>query len=78
MNVGRRAAGVFRSISGEEKWDSPNYRINTGDNLPVKQREYRVSPAERRIVHDEPKGNFFQGITSGVATNWSCTEALGC
>ncbi|GFV40063.1 hypothetical protein TNCV_1459151 [Trichonephila clavipes] len=28
------------------------HRINIGDNLPVKQRKYRVSPAERRIIHD--------------------------
>ncbi|GFQ96657.1 transposon Ty3-I Gag-Pol polyprotein [Trichonephila clavata] len=38
------------------------HRINTGDNLPVKQRAYRVSPAEHRIIHDEVGKMFDRGI----------------
>ncbi|GFX04033.1 retrovirus-related Pol polyprotein from transposon 297 [Trichonephila clavipes] len=38
------------------------HRINTGDNLPVKQRAYRVSPEERRIIHDEVGKMLDRGI----------------
>ncbi|GFQ80461.1 retrovirus-related Pol polyprotein from transposon 297 [Trichonephila clavata] len=38
------------------------HRINTGDNLPVKQRAYRISPAEHRIIHDEVGNMLDRGI----------------
>ncbi|GFU66442.1 transposon Ty3-I Gag-Pol polyprotein [Trichonephila clavipes] len=39
-------------------------RINTGDNLPVKQRAHRVSPAERRIIPDETFDDHLQYLRS--------------
>ncbi|GFY74470.1 transposon Ty3-I Gag-Pol polyprotein [Trichonephila inaurata madagascariensis] len=38
------------------------HRINTDDNLPVKQRAYHVSPEERRIIHDEVGKMLDRGI----------------
>ncbi|GFY45616.1 transposon Ty3-I Gag-Pol polyprotein [Trichonephila inaurata madagascariensis] len=38
------------------------HRINIGDNLPVKQRVYRVSPAGSRIIHDEVGKMLDRGI----------------
>ncbi|GBM69153.1 hypothetical protein AVEN_229642-1 [Araneus ventricosus] len=29
------------------------HKIETGDHSPISQRPYRISPAERRIIHDE-------------------------
>ncbi|GFR01420.1 transposon Ty3-I Gag-Pol polyprotein [Trichonephila clavata] len=52
------------------------HRINTGDNLPVKQRAYRVSPAERRIIHDEVGKMLDRGIIQPSESPWSSPVIL--
>ncbi|GFR25268.1 hypothetical protein TNCT_421871 [Trichonephila clavata] len=41
-----------------------------GDNLNVKQRAYRVSPAERRIIHDEVGEIIDRGIIQPSESPW--------
>lgn len=52
------------------------HRINTGDNLPVKQRAYRVSPTERRIIHDEVRKMLDRGIIQHSESPWSSPVVL--
>ncbi|GFW41739.1 retrovirus-related Pol polyprotein from transposon 297 [Trichonephila clavipes] len=52
------------------------YRINTGDNLTVKQRAYRVSPAERHIIHDEVEKMLDRGIIQPSESPWSSVVIL--
>ncbi|GFV18909.1 hypothetical protein TNCV_4757941 [Trichonephila clavipes] len=47
------------------------HRINTGDNLLVKQRAYRVSTSERRIIHDELGKMLDRGIIQPSESPWS-------
>ncbi|GFU58499.1 retrovirus-related Pol polyprotein from transposon 297 [Trichonephila clavipes] len=69
VNQKRMLETCYRSIQKHlrrEKNGTPQitvkHRINTGDNLPVKQRAYRVSPAEHRIIHDEVGKMLDRGI----------------
>ncbi|GFS54814.1 retrovirus-related Pol polyprotein from transposon 297 [Trichonephila inaurata madagascariensis] len=52
------------------------HRINTGDNLPVKQRAYRVSSAERHIIHDEVEKMLDKGIIQPSESLWSSPVIL--
>ncbi|GFQ82221.1 retrovirus-related Pol polyprotein from transposon 297 [Trichonephila clavata] len=52
------------------------HRINTSDNLPIKQRAYRVSPAERRIIHDEVGKMLDRGIIQPSESPWSSPVIL--
>ncbi|GFX51187.1 hypothetical protein TNCV_2735381 [Trichonephila clavipes] len=52
------------------------HRINTGDNLPVNQRAYRVTPAERRIIHDEVEKMLDRGIMQPSKSPWSSPDIL--
>ncbi|GFU94256.1 transposon Ty3-I Gag-Pol polyprotein [Trichonephila clavipes] len=38
------------------------HRIFTGDHAPINQRAYRVSPTERRIIHEEVQKKLDEGI----------------
>ncbi|GFT95391.1 retrovirus-related Pol polyprotein from transposon 297 [Trichonephila clavipes] len=53
-----------------------NHRINTGDNLPVKQRAYRVFPAERRIIYDEVEKMLNMRIILPSESAWSSPVIL--
>ncbi|GFQ99508.1 transposon Ty3-I Gag-Pol polyprotein [Trichonephila clavata] len=59
----------------EKKNGSPKitvkHRINTGDNLPVTQRAYRVFPAECRIIPDEVGKMLDRGIMQPSESLWS-------
>ncbi|GFS70088.1 retrovirus-related Pol polyprotein from transposon 297, partial [Trichonephila clavipes] len=40
------------------------HRIFTGDHAPINQRAYRVSPTERRIIHEEVQKMLDEGIVN--------------
>ncbi|GFX71625.1 transposon Ty3-I Gag-Pol polyprotein [Trichonephila clavipes] len=50
------------------------HRINTGDNLSVKQRAYHVSPAEHRIIHDEVEKMLDRGVIQPSESPWSSPD----
>ncbi|GFV36264.1 retrovirus-related Pol polyprotein from transposon gypsy [Trichonephila clavipes] len=50
--------------------------INTCDNLPVKQRAYRTSPEERRIIHDDVENMLDMGIIQPSESPWSSPVIL--
>ncbi|GFQ89354.1 retrovirus-related Pol polyprotein from transposon 297 [Trichonephila clavata] len=52
------------------------HRINISDNLPIKQRAYRVSPAERRIIHDEVGKMLDRVIIQPSESPWSSPVIL--
>lgn len=52
------------------------HRINTGDHPPIKQRAYRVSPAERRIIQNEVDKMQEKGIIKPSESPWSSPVVL--
>ncbi|GFY57009.1 CCHC-type domain-containing protein [Trichonephila inaurata madagascariensis] len=52
------------------------HRINTGDNLPIKQRAYRVYSAEHRIIHDEVGKMLDREIIQSSESPWSSPVIL--
>ncbi|KAG8179214.1 hypothetical protein JTE90_004042 [Oedothorax gibbosus] len=47
------------------------HRINTGDSLPVRQRPYRVSHAEREVIQNEVEQMLQLGIVEPSESPWS-------
>ncbi|GBN48124.1 Transposon Ty3-I Gag-Pol polyprotein, partial [Araneus ventricosus] len=52
------------------------HRINTGDYAPVKQKAYRVSPTERRIIREEVDKMLDKGIIQPSESPWSSPVVL--
>ncbi|GFV41354.1 retrovirus-related Pol polyprotein from transposon 297 [Trichonephila clavipes] len=52
------------------------HRIFTGDHAPINQRAYRVSPAERRIIHEEVQKMLDEGIVQPSESPWSSPVVL--
>ncbi|GBM71767.1 hypothetical protein AVEN_224727-1 [Araneus ventricosus] len=52
------------------------HKIETGDHSPISQRPYRISPAERRIIHDEVEKMFQKEIIQPSKSPWSSPVAL--
>ncbi|GFU29518.1 retrovirus-related Pol polyprotein from transposon 297 [Trichonephila clavipes] len=50
------------------------HRIFTGDHAPINQRAYRVSPTERRIIHEEVQLD--EGIVQPSESPWSSPIVL--
>ncbi|GFX07415.1 hypothetical protein TNCV_5091301 [Trichonephila clavipes] len=51
-------------------------RIFTGDHAPINQRAYRVSPTERRIIHEEVQKMLDEGIVQPSESPWSSPVVL--
>ncbi|GFX91807.1 retrovirus-related Pol polyprotein from transposon 297 [Trichonephila clavipes] len=52
------------------------HRIFTGDHAPINQRAYRVSPTERRIIHEEVQKILDEGIVQPSESPWSSPVVL--
>ncbi|GFY27402.1 transposon Tf2-9 polyprotein [Trichonephila clavipes] len=52
------------------------HRIFTGDHAPINQRAYRVSPTERRIIHEEVQKMLDEGIVQPSESPWSSPVVL--
>ncbi|GFX52893.1 retrovirus-related Pol polyprotein from transposon 297 [Trichonephila clavipes] len=52
------------------------HRIFTGDHAPINQRAYRVSPTERRIIHEEFQKMLDEGIVQPSESPWSSPIVL--
>ncbi|GFU87154.1 transposon Ty3-I Gag-Pol polyprotein [Trichonephila clavipes] len=50
--------------------------IFTGDHAPINQRAYRVSPTERRIIHEEVQKMLDEGIVQPSESPWSSPVVL--
>ncbi|GFV05017.1 hypothetical protein TNCV_546231 [Trichonephila clavipes] len=50
--------------------------IFTGDHAPINQRAYRVSPTERRIIHEEVQKMLDEGIVQPSESPWSSPIVL--
>ncbi|GFW15828.1 CCHC-type domain-containing protein [Trichonephila clavipes] len=48
----------------------------TGDHAPINQRAYRVSPTERRIIHEEVQKMLDEGIVQPSESPWSSPIVL--
>ncbi|GFU73046.1 retrovirus-related Pol polyprotein from transposon 297 [Trichonephila clavipes] len=53
------------------------HRIFTGNHAPINQRAYRVSPTERRIIHEEVQKMLDEGIVQPSESPWSSPIVLG-
>ncbi|GFQ77521.1 retrovirus-related Pol polyprotein from transposon 297 [Trichonephila clavata] len=50
----RTFSGIFtKTDKSATTGTNGKHRIHTGNHAPINQRAYRVSPTERRIVHNE-------------------------
>ncbi|GFY22716.1 retrovirus-related Pol polyprotein from transposon 297 [Trichonephila clavipes] len=50
----RKFSGLFtKTDKSTAAKTNVKHRIFTGDHAPINQRAYRVSPTERRIIHEE-------------------------
>ncbi|GFV15266.1 retrovirus-related Pol polyprotein from transposon 17.6 [Trichonephila clavipes] len=52
------------------------HRIFTGDHAPINQRAYRVSPTERRIIHEEVQKMLDESIVQPSESPWSSPIVL--
>ncbi|GBN27531.1 Transposon Ty3-I Gag-Pol polyprotein [Araneus ventricosus] len=80
----RRLLAVLQEYSGafkkRKEIESPRvtvkHRINTGDHPPLSQRAYRVSPTERRAIHDEVEKMLESRIIRPSESPWSSPVVL--
>ncbi|GFT08021.1 hypothetical protein TNCV_2589441 [Trichonephila clavipes] len=73
----RKFSGLFTKTdkSTAAKTDV-KHRIFTGDHAPINQRAYRVSPTERRIIHEEVQKMLDEGIVQPSESPWSSPVVL--
>lgn len=73
----RTFSGVFRKTDKTtDTQTNVKHRINTGDHVPINQRAYRVSPMERRIIHEEVQKMLEGGIIQPSESPWSSPVVL--
>ncbi|GFX82853.1 retrovirus-related Pol polyprotein from transposon 412 [Trichonephila clavipes] len=61
----RKFSGLFtKTDKSTAAKTNVKHRIFTGDHAPINQRAYRVSPTERRIIHEEVQKMFDEGIVN--------------
>ncbi|GFU40294.1 transposon Ty3-I Gag-Pol polyprotein [Trichonephila clavipes] len=59
----RKFSGLFtKTDKSTAAKTNVKHRIFTGDHAPINQRAYRVSPTERRIIHEEVQKMLDEGI----------------
>ena len=77
LDVLRTFPGAFRETQESKSTrTSVKHRINTDGHAPIKQRAYRVSPAERRTIHDEVEKMLKKGIIQPSESPWSSPVVL--
>ncbi|GFV00982.1 CCHC-type domain-containing protein [Trichonephila clavipes] len=65
-----------RPTSRQPQRRDVKHRIFTGDHAPINQRAYRVSPTERRIIHEEIQKMLDEGIVQPSESPWSSPIVL--
>ncbi|GFV33931.1 transposon Ty3-I Gag-Pol polyprotein [Trichonephila clavipes] len=63
---------ICRDSTAPDAWNL----IFTGDHAPINQRAYRVSPTERRIIHEEVQKMLDEGIVQPSESPWSSPVVL--
>ncbi|GFY33721.1 retrovirus-related Pol polyprotein from transposon 17.6 [Trichonephila clavipes] len=73
----RKFSGLFtKTDKSTAAKTNVKHRIFTGDHAPINQRAYRVSPTERRIIHEEVQKMLDEGIVQPSESPWSSPVAL--
>ncbi|GFW72688.1 retrovirus-related Pol polyprotein from transposon 17.6 [Trichonephila clavipes] len=76
----RTTPEIFWAFHEDRQVDSREanvkHRIFTGDHAPINQRAYRVSPTERRIIHEEVQKMLDEGIVQPSESPWSSPVVL--
>ncbi|GFU66402.1 retrovirus-related Pol polyprotein from transposon 297 [Trichonephila clavipes] len=60
-------------VNREDECETQDF---TGDHAPINQRAYRVSPTERRIIHEEVQKMLDEGIVQPSESPWSSPIVL--
>ncbi|GFU82125.1 transposon Ty3-I Gag-Pol polyprotein [Trichonephila clavipes] len=67
----RKFSGLFtKTDKSTAAKTNVKHRIFTGDHAPINQRAYRVSPTERRIIHEEVQKMLDEGIVQPSESPW--------
>lgn len=73
-------ASVFDFFQGQTKTEMPACRtrhtIDTGTASPVRQKPYRVSPSERRVIADQVNEMLQKGVVRESASPWAAPVIL--
>ncbi|GFU76457.1 retrovirus-related Pol polyprotein from transposon 297 [Trichonephila clavipes] len=73
----RKFSGLFtKTDKSTAAKTNVKHRIFTGDHAPINQRAYRVSPTERRIIHEEIQKMLDEGIVQPSESPWSSPVVL--
>ncbi|GFW23684.1 retrovirus-related Pol polyprotein from transposon 297 [Trichonephila clavipes] len=73
----RKFSGLFtKTDKSTAAKTNVKHRIFTGDHAPINQRAYRVSPTERRIIHEEIQKMLDEGIVQPSESPWSSPIVL--
>ncbi|GFT14831.1 transposon Ty3-I Gag-Pol polyprotein [Trichonephila clavipes] len=73
----RKFSGLFtKTDKSTAAKTNVKHRIFTGDHAPINQRAYRVSPTERRIIHEEVQKMLDEGIVQPSESPWSSPVVL--
>ncbi|GFX31796.1 transposon Tf2-6 polyprotein [Trichonephila clavipes] len=73
----RKFSGLFtKTDKSTAAKTNVKHRIFTGDHAPINQRVYRVSPTERRIIHEEVQKMLDEGIVQPSESPWSSPVVL--
>ncbi|GFW48251.1 retrovirus-related Pol polyprotein from transposon 297 [Trichonephila clavipes] len=73
----RKFSGLFtKTDKSTAAKTNVKHRIFTGDHAPINQRAYRVSPTERRIIHEEVQKMLDEGIVQPFESPWSSPVVL--
>ncbi|GFU15187.1 retrovirus-related Pol polyprotein from transposon 297 [Trichonephila clavipes] len=73
----RKFSGLFtKTDKSTAAKTNVKHRIFTGDHAPINQRAYRVSPTERRIIHEEVLKMLDEGIVQPSESPWSSPVVL--
>ncbi|GFW33918.1 retrovirus-related Pol polyprotein from transposon opus [Trichonephila clavipes] len=73
----RKFSGLFtKTDKSTAAKTNVKHRIFTGDHAPINQRAYRVSPTERRIIHEEVRKMLDEGIVQPSESPWSSPVVL--
>ncbi|GFS54092.1 hypothetical protein TNCV_2526601 [Trichonephila clavipes] len=73
----RKFSGLFtKTDKSRAAKTNVKHRIFTGDHAPINQRAYRVSPTERRIIHEEVQKMLDEGIVQPSESPWSSPIVL--
>ncbi|GFU19378.1 retrovirus-related Pol polyprotein from transposon 17.6 [Trichonephila clavipes] len=73
----RKFSGLFtKTDKSTAAKTNVKHRIFTGDHAPINQRAYRISPTERRIIHEEVQKMLDEGIVQPSESPWSSPVVL--